>query len=307
MALQSSGAIKISEIKAELGSSSNSLRTLSAAAGFAIPDPMSEFYGYSAGPSGQYWSGDGVNDYISGTAGGGVGQNFTVGDDYSSPYTVTMWVRPQFSGSGASLFGMMNSAGRSQGWMIWQYNYNNSAFFVRERYLDNSGRDRQRWWNPASNTSATGISSGRWSSSNRGNVNEHGWTMLTLTHNNTVSSVTSQMKLYWNASEMTSTFSNKNGNRSAFLANQHHIGDAAHLGSPTAGVHEGGLAYVRVFQRVLSAAEISTLYSHGLDPISNSSVSTTDLMYEARLNGNVLTNPNGRWNFTNNGGTFVNY
>ena len=48
MALQISGAIKISEIKAELGSSNNSLRALSDAAGFGTPDAMSEFYGYSS-------------------------------------------------------------------------------------------------------------------------------------------------------------------------------------------------------------------------------------------------------------------
>ena len=48
MALQSSGAISISQIKSELGSSSNSLRTLSAAAGKSAPDAMSEFYGYSS-------------------------------------------------------------------------------------------------------------------------------------------------------------------------------------------------------------------------------------------------------------------
>ena len=48
MALQSSGAISISQIKAELSSSSNSLRDLSAAAGKSTPDAMSEFYGYSS-------------------------------------------------------------------------------------------------------------------------------------------------------------------------------------------------------------------------------------------------------------------
>ena len=47
MALQSSGAISISQIQAELGGS-YSLRALSAAAGFSTPDAMSEFYGYSA-------------------------------------------------------------------------------------------------------------------------------------------------------------------------------------------------------------------------------------------------------------------
>ena len=48
MALQSSGAISFSQIKTELASSSNSLRALSAAAGFSTPDAVSEFYGYSS-------------------------------------------------------------------------------------------------------------------------------------------------------------------------------------------------------------------------------------------------------------------
>lgn len=48
MALQTSGPISISNIKAELGSTSNSLRALSAAAGKSTPDAMSEFYGFTA-------------------------------------------------------------------------------------------------------------------------------------------------------------------------------------------------------------------------------------------------------------------
>ena len=47
MALQTSGAISISQIKTELGSASNSLRTLSSLAAKYTPDAMSEFYGYS--------------------------------------------------------------------------------------------------------------------------------------------------------------------------------------------------------------------------------------------------------------------
>ena len=48
MALPSSGALSISQIKTELGSASNSLRTLSGLAGFSTPDSISEFYGYSS-------------------------------------------------------------------------------------------------------------------------------------------------------------------------------------------------------------------------------------------------------------------
>lgn len=51
MALQTSGSISISQIKAEIGSSSYSLRTLSATAGKSTPDSMSEFYGYANIPT----------------------------------------------------------------------------------------------------------------------------------------------------------------------------------------------------------------------------------------------------------------
>jgi hypothetical protein len=99
MALQSSGAISISQIKSELGSSSNSLRTLSAAAGKSTPDAMSEFYGYSAGAykygspfflfdfsqSGSYSnSGTSIAD-LSGNGNNGV---FVTGTGKGSPTTV---------------------------------------------------------------------------------------------------------------------------------------------------------------------------------------------------------------------------
>ena len=49
MALPPSGvSLSISQIKTELGSGSNSLRTLSGLAGFTEPDAISEFYGYPA-------------------------------------------------------------------------------------------------------------------------------------------------------------------------------------------------------------------------------------------------------------------
>lgn len=51
MPLQSSGAISIGQIRTELGSSSGSLRALSAAAGKGTPDSMSEFFGFSNTPA----------------------------------------------------------------------------------------------------------------------------------------------------------------------------------------------------------------------------------------------------------------
>lgn len=50
MALQSSGAISINDIRTELGQAqaNSSLRSLSALANFSSPDAMSEFYGFSS-------------------------------------------------------------------------------------------------------------------------------------------------------------------------------------------------------------------------------------------------------------------
>jgi hypothetical protein len=71
MALQSSGAISLSQIKTELGSSANDFRTLHAAAGFSTPDSISEFYGFSASTEFTFYAGDGQNgfgDYASACA-----------------------------------------------------------------------------------------------------------------------------------------------------------------------------------------------------------------------------------------------
>ena len=65
MALQTSGAISISQIKTELSSASNSLRALSSLAGKSTPDAMSEFYGYSNVTATEYtfYAGDGGAGY----------------------------------------------------------------------------------------------------------------------------------------------------------------------------------------------------------------------------------------------------
>jgi hypothetical protein len=101
MALQSSGAISINQIKTELGSASYSLRTLSAAAGKSTPDAMSEFYGYSAGGAYKYGSPQLVFDFsqsgsysnsgssIADLSGNGNNGTFSTGTGNGSAATVT--------------------------------------------------------------------------------------------------------------------------------------------------------------------------------------------------------------------------
>ena len=65
MALQSSGAISINDIRTELqqAQGNNSLRSLSATAGKSTPDAMSEFYGYSFATAFTFLTGDGQQGY----------------------------------------------------------------------------------------------------------------------------------------------------------------------------------------------------------------------------------------------------
>lgn len=58
MALQSSGAISIGNIRSELGMSTGSLRSLSAAANKGTPDSISEFYGFNASNLSVYYGND---------------------------------------------------------------------------------------------------------------------------------------------------------------------------------------------------------------------------------------------------------
>ena len=65
MALQSSGAISINDIRVELGQAqaNSSLRTLSSLASKSSPDAMSEFYGFSAATAYSFLMGDGGSGY----------------------------------------------------------------------------------------------------------------------------------------------------------------------------------------------------------------------------------------------------
>jgi hypothetical protein len=65
MALQSSGAISIDNIRTELSQAqaNSSLRALSALANFSSPDAMSDFYGFSASTEFTFLAGDGQNGF----------------------------------------------------------------------------------------------------------------------------------------------------------------------------------------------------------------------------------------------------
>jgi hypothetical protein len=116
MALQSSGAIKMSQIKAELGSSSNSLRAYSLQAGLSAPDKLSDFYGYAALGAFSFalWNGsvsvnlNGIVSYVTANAAAVSVSPTTfalVGTNTTQTIDVTVTVPSGYSNSGGTVTG----------------------------------------------------------------------------------------------------------------------------------------------------------------------------------------------------------
>ncbi len=133
MALPGSGAISISQIRANLNTGNGSLRFLSARAGKSTPDSMSEFYGYQYPPgyitysqnvaslydgccmsmdSYGHWEGTDVGGYYIGPFGGGGNAGYNV---YNSE-----------RGTNAGTF--LTNAGNGWGYVIGDSTVTISAF-----------------------------------------------------------------------------------------------------------------------------------------------------------------------------------
>lgn len=128
MSLPSSGAISIGNIRSELGTSSGSLRSLSASAGKGTPDSMSEFYGYSATPATVYY----YNDESS--YGGDANLRIYAWDAAGNNVISEFWLWGTASGNLGSATGVT----LRQGYTVQVYAINWGASLQRIHVLKNS-------------------------------------------------------------------------------------------------------------------------------------------------------------------------
>ena len=275
MALQSSGAIKMSEINTELGRSSTATISLDSAesgtyatintnsASYpsdAQPASMSEWYSYdhSAAPAysnTHYYTNDGVNDYIKGTW-------ETYNYLHNTDWSVNFWIKMNASTSTSQQLWDFNAnstlnSGNTNNRVFMQYVGNTTRLLVRVR-TNSTNFDRQI--SLTGNSSITGLTSG-WTSSNRGNVNSAGFCMLTVTYDASQTTGAAAIKMYWNGSELTGTAASTNGTRStagfaslSLCASQHSV---------TSGNANVSIDEWAFYSDLLTASEISTLYNSG--------------------------------------------
>lgn len=265
MALQSSGAISISDIKTELGSSSNSLATLSVAAGKTQPHAMSEFYGYSNAK--YYW--DLSNDIKWNNA-----QDLPVQSN-TEDFTISLWIRPQWAATDLNLiiFDLTPSTTTSTANRFFlQYDYGLNFFNAMHR---SSATNFNANWtlhgnNPVTSTGSSSAS--KWTSTNRGDTNSDGFIHLVLTYDASQATPATAFKLYWNDRELTSVTSASSGSRSSmgldeitFCGNDHNAG----------GSRIADYMFMHMWDKALKPGDITLMYNSG-DPISASAAGVTD-------------------------------
>lgn len=263
MALQSSGPISLSDIATEQGISTTnmSLRSMSNTAGFAAPDAITEFYGYSNLLS-EY--------YIDFTRGNAIKKQTFVPQlllGATQDITVSMWVRQDATAAAVEnqiLFDMSTNNSTTTDRYFLQYDKNGNRFVVRMR--TNSSNFTQNYEIEANNASmGLGTSaSNLWSSTNRGNTNAAGWTLLTIVYDASQSTPANAFKFYWNDTLVATPSGAGAGTRTQKNVNYMTLGNNNHNPTTTAGGFVGGMDEVKIYTSALSAAQVSTIYNNGV-------------------------------------------
>ena len=309
MALQSSGPISLSDIATEQGiSTSNmSLRSMSNTAGFATPDAITEFYGWSSYTNSHYYD----LTASSGTSLVRQGSPSPFDLSGSQDISVSVWVRQdQTSAVNQILWDFQNVAGATSASTANRFFLQYHASFNRlvVRYRTNSTNyDRQFALHDNNSATGTGASSSnKWTASNRGNTNADGWTLLTVVYDASQSDASNGIKLYWNATELTTEAASNDGARTTVAVNYLSIGNNAHNYGTSAGAFDGGVDEMKIYLSTISSSNVSTIYNSGTIADAANTYST-GLMTEFTFDTDT-SDSNGEFGtLTNNTGTRTAY
>lgn len=281
MALQSSGAISISDIKTELGSTSNSLDDLSASAGFTAPHKISDFYGYSAATASEYYWNFGEND-------GGAHFTGNGGNIGADPFSFSLWIKPNWTSTDLNvlLFEINDGGGVNNNRLMLLYDYGFNRLVYR--YRSNSANYHINW---ALNQNSAAGSISRWTKFNRGPVNSNLFAHIAGTLDPSQSSAVNGLKLYWNGVAFDTTITQSNASLGNFLKSHMYINVAFNAGGDRDAEYDNVAFW---FNRLLTPSDITTLYNNG-EPITAADAGlSNNLGFEATAESGFL-DETGQW------------
>lgn len=243
-----------------------------------------------------WWTGDGVNDYIQGDA----GAPFIWSDLSSQDLSISMWVRIDSSSNKAQkLISFAETAGDNTNFISLSYLSSNKNLRYR---IKTTGGTREGLVHISNSNNAiyTGLNNDGWVLSNRGATNPDGFCLITLTVDISASGMNA-FKWYWNGNPLTAGVSSSGSSISTFEPAALGLGDNIHESAPTAGALGGALNEVKLYNRVLSSSEVVSIYNSGGAASASAVGVTSGLITEWRLNDDV-TDSAGEYSSTNNGG-----
>jgi len=227
--------------------------------------------------------------------------------DHNDAFSVSFWVKAGWSSSlntSVYLFSSSNVSASNVNNDTFRFWYNESNNRLYSEWRQDGSNKRQNFWlfhsnsgNYAAAYSAAGLGGTYWSAANRGNVGNDDYTLITMTRGTTNSAASSNLKLYWNATDC----------GVGFYASGNHTGTPSMgttdkqiaLGSSTwTGFTKGGDSAetkfngVTIWDKVLSADEVGELYNSGA-PMDVSGHSAYD------------DSCSGWWNFESDGSNEV--
>ncbi len=293
MALPSSGALSIDDIRTEVGSTSGSLAALSAAVGFTAPHKISDFYGYtSSTPNDLYW--DFSEDDNGATFTGNAG-SATV------PFSFSMWVAPTWAATDVNimLFDINANTGLNTDRLILTYDYGFNRLVFRNR--SGSSNHHINW---ALNQNAAAGNISIWHNTSKGPVNSKGFVHLAGTFDPGESLAINGLKLYWNGVPFTTAITQANGTNAPFPKTHMYINVAYNGTGDRAGDFDN-IAFW--FNRLLTSTEVVSLYNSGVPTTAADAGLTTGLNFEATMETGQFIDETGNWILGSSGGSPVEY
>lgn len=293
MALPSSGALSIDDIRTEVGSTSGSLATLSAAVGFTAPHKISDFYGYaSSTPNDLYW------DFAENDG----GATFTGNAGSATvPFSFSMWVAPTWAATDVNvlLFEINANTGLNTDRLLLIYDYGFNRLVFRNR--SGSSNHHINW---ALNQNAAAGNISRWHNGSKGPVNSNGFVHLAGTFDPSQTLARNGLKLYWNGVPFTTLITEANGTNNPFPKTHMYVNVSFNGNGDRAGDFDNVAFW---FNRLLTSTEVGSLYNSGVPTTAADAGLTTGLNFEATMETGQFIDDTGNWNLGASGGSPVEY
>ena len=224
--------------------------------------------------------------------------NFT----HNQAYTISFWIKPGWNSSlntNIHLFSSTTAGTTNSSANMIRIYYHESLNRLYFEYRSASNAKKSNFYlfhsnsgNHAAAYAAAGLGSTYWSASNRGNVGDDNFTMITVTKGTSNSAAASNAQVYWNGTSLgTGHYASGTGQGTPNMTSadrQIALGSNSWVYAKCGNSTETQYNDFTVWNKKLSASEVSELYNNGarLDATTHSAAANLQMYYKLENNGN---------------------